>query len=423
MYRPAFYIVNTENDMKHYIYKIFLIFVFVYVSFYLHGQNPAVERQASITEYPEWLYQTRFKELNSKTPIKLEYNDQVKAYIDVYVKKRREHLSRIIGRSEYYFPLFEEYLSKYNLPLELKYLAIVESALNPRAKSSSGAMGLWQFLYQASRMFDLKVNSYIDERCDPLKSTIAACQYLDYLYRNLNDWQLALAAYNGGLGVVQKAIERSGGKTNFWELQPYLPAEVKAYVPAFIAVNYVMKYYRNYDIQPVPYFISFDDVDTVYVNKPLTITQVSKAAGVSEDVVKMLNPVFIKDFIPADDLPVRLFLPDTSMIKFIRNEPALEPAQQPSVACVPVGDTTNRYKVRHVIRKGEFFHKIAMEYKCRIDDIVYWNNLKTRDIFPGQMLTVWAPVPDGTFFVVKDLDIKEAEKHPALSYTLSGYSK
>ncbi len=409
--------------MKHYNYKILLTIVFVYVSYSLKGQSSVDGKQSSITEYPEWLYETRFKELDSKTPIKLDYNDQVKAYIDVYIVKRREHLSRIIGRSEYYFPLFEEYLSKYNLPLELKYLAIIESALNPRAKSPSGAMGLWQFLYQASRMFDMRVDSYIDERCDPLKSTIAACQYLDYLYRNLNDWQLALAAYNGGIGVVKKAIERSGGKTSFWELQPYLPAEVRAYVPAFIAVNYVMKYYKNYDIEPVPYFISFDDVDTVYVNKPLTIKQVSEAAGVTENVVKMLNPVFIKDFIPAGDLPVRLFLPDTSMIRFIRNEPSLEPAQHPSVAYVPVGDTTNRFKVQHVIKKGEFFHKIAMKYKCRIDDIVYWNDLKTRNIYPGQKLTIWAPVPDGTFFVTKDVDINDEKKYPNLNYTLSGYRK
>jgi len=409
--------------MKLYKYKIFITFVFVYVSFCLNGQPSAGKQNPFVVEYPEWLYETRFKELDSKTPIKLEYNDQVKAYIDVYVVKRREHLSRIIGRSQYYFPLFEEYLSKYNLPLELKYLAIVESALDPRAKSPSGAMGLWQFLYQASRMFDLKVDSYIDERCDPLKSTIAACEYLDYLYRNLNDWQLALAAYNGGIGVVKRAIERSGGKRNFWELQPYLPAEVKAYVPAFIAVNYVMKYYRNYDVEPVPYFISFEDVDTVYVNKPMTIKQVSEAAGLSEDKVKALNPVFIKNFVPARDLPVRLFLPSVNMIEFVKNEPALEPVCSPDAAYVPVGDTSNRYKVQHVIKKGEFFHKIAIRYKCRIEDIVFWNDLSSRNIFPGQKLTVWAPVPDGTFFVVKDQENKEKVKFTDINYTLSGNRK
>ena len=409
--------------MKHFNYKILITIVFVYVSFYVKGQCPTEKKSVSVTEYPEWLYETRFKELDSRTPIKLDYNDQVKAYIDVYVVKRREHLSRIIGRSQYYFPLFEEYLSKYNLPLELKYLAIIESALDPRARSSSGAMGLWQFLYQASRMFDLKVDSYIDERCDPLKSTIAACQYLDYLYRNLNDWQLALAAYNGGIGVVKKAIERSGGKKNFWELQPYLPAEVKAYVPAFIAVNYVMKYYRNYDIKPTPYFIGFDDVDTVYVNKPLTIKQVSEAAGLKEDLVRSLNPVFIKDFIPAGDLPVRLFLPSSNMIEFIRNEPSLEPAANPDMVYVPVGDTTNRYKIEHTIKKGEFFHKIAIKYKCRIEDIVYWNNLKSENIYPGQKLTIWAPVPDGTFFVVKDLEINDKARLTNVNYTLSGSRK
>lgn len=165
--------------------------------------------------YPEWLFKKRVECLDKKTPIKLDYNKRVQAYIDVYTIKRRDHLAEIIGRSELYFPLFEEYLVKYNLPMELKYLAIVESALDPRAKSSSGAMGLWQFLYHAGRMFDLKVNTYVDERCDPEKSTEAACKYLAYLYRNLNNWQLALAAYNGGLGVVQKAIERSGGKLLF----------------------------------------------------------------------------------------------------------------------------------------------------------------------------------------------------------------
>jgi len=388
--------------MKRYNYKVFLMFVFVYVSFFLKAQPPVSKQNKALTEYPEWLYETRFKELDSRTPIKLDYNDQVKAYINVYVVKRREHLSRIIGRAQYYFPLFEEYLSKYNLPLELKYLAIVESALDPRAKSSSGAMGLWQFLYSASRMFDLKVDSYIDERCDPLKSTIAACQYLDYLYRNLNDWQLALAAYNGGIGVVKRAIERSGGKRDFWELQPYLPAEVKAYVPAFIAVNYVMKYYRNHDIEPMPFFISFDDVDTIYVNKPMTLKQVSEASGVSEDIVKILNPVFIKDFVPAGELPVRLFLPSDKMIDFIRNEPALKPAEYPEMAAVPVGDTIGRYEVQYVVKKGEYFHKIAMAHKCRIEDIMYWNGLKSRSIYPGQKLTVWAPVTNGTFFVVKE---------------------
>ncbi len=403
--------------MNHYNHKIIAIVLFMIVSYSLHSQNSVPNTKDA--DYPEWLYQSRFKELDNKTPIKLEYNNQVQAYIDVYVKKRREHLSRIIGRSKYYFPIFEEYLSKYNLPLELKYLAIVESALDPRATSSSGAKGLWQFLYHAARMFDLKIDSYIDDRCDPVKSTIAACEYLEYLYRNLNDWQLALAAYNGGLGVVKKAIERSGGKTNFWELQPYLPAQVKSYVPAFIAVNYVMKYYKNHDITLEPFFIKFDEVDTVYINKPLTIKQVSDAAGVDSDIVKWLNPVFTKDFIPAAILPVRLFLPTSNISEFIENEPNLEPASYPNLTVVPVGDTKNREKTVCTVQKGEFFHKIAITYRCRISDIVYWNNLKSRNLYPGQKLTVWEPIQDNTFFIIEELDVGNRKKRVNFNYSLS----
>ncbi len=403
--------------MKHCSHKIIVVVVFVIVSHSLNSQNSVTNRKEA--DYPKWLYQSRFKELDDKTPIKLEYNDQVQAYINVYVKKRREHLSRIIGRSEYYFPLFEEYLSKYNLPIELKYLAIVESALDPRATSSSGAKGLWQFLYHAAHMFDLNIDSYIDDRCDPLKSTIAACEYLEYLYRNTNDWQLALAAYNGGLGVVKKAIERSGGKTNFWELQPYLPAQVKSYVPAFIAVNYVMNYYKNYDIKPEPFFIRFDEVDTVYINKPLTIKQVSEAAGVDKDVVKWLNPVFSKDFIPAAILPVRLFLPVSNISDFIENEPKLEPASYPELTVVPVGDIKNRRKTVCTVQKGEFFHKIAITYKCRISDIIYWNNLKSRNLYPGQRLTVWEPIPESTFFIIDELLVGKRKKMSSFNYSYS----
>ncbi|NPA35238.1 MAG: transglycosylase SLT domain-containing protein [Chlorobi bacterium] len=399
--------------------KLFFALELLFVSLLLSAQTPV---KSSAPEYPEWLYQSRFKELDAKTPVKLEYNKQVKAYIDVYVVKRREHLSRIIGRSEYYFPLFEEYLSKYNLPLELKYLAVIESALDPRAKSSSGAMGLWQFLYHASRMFDLKIDSYIDERCDPVKSTDAACRYLAYLYRNLNDWQLAIAAYNGGIGVVKKAIERSGGKTNFWELQPYLPAQVKAYVPAFIAVNYVMNYYKNYDIKPVPHFIQFDDVDTVFINKPLTIKQISEAAGVDEDIVKWLNPVFIKDFIPAADLPVRIFLPKSAVKEFISNEPSLSPTEKPVVNYVPVGDTTNRMKTLCVVKKGEFFHKLAIRYNCRVDDIVFWNGLKNKNIYPGQTLIVWKPVRNNGFFIVDEV-FGKSKKNINFNYTFNNKNR
>lgn len=359
-----------------------------------------ISKESSLPHYPDWMYQNRLEELNKKTSIQLDYNAQTQAFIEVYTVKRREHLSTIIGRSELYFPLFEEYLAKYELPLELKYLAIVESALDPRAKSKSGAMGLWQFLYHASRMFDLKVDTYVDERCDPVKSTEAACKYLRYLYHNLNDWQLALAAYNGGIGVVQKAIERSGGKTDFWELQPYLPAAVKSYVPAFIAVNYVMNNYQRHDVVAKEALISFNDVDTVFIHKSLNFEQVSAASGTAIEIIRWLNPSFSKDYIPASEDGTRLFLPKKDIVNFIRSEKELEPAKQPRVQHTPIGDIKGREQVVHRVSKGEFFHKIAINYQCRISDVMYWNNMKTRNIFAGQTLKVWQPQNKERFFFV-----------------------
>jgi len=358
--------------------------------------------------YPEWMYQKRLSDLDQRTPIQLDYNPQVQAYIDVYTVKRRDHLANIIGRSQLYFPLFEEYLARYNLPMELKYLAIVESALDPKAKSSSGAMGLWQFLYHASRMFDLRVDTYVDERCDPVKSTEAACRYLAYLYHNLNDWQLALAAYNGGLGVVQKAIERSGGKRNFWELQPYLPAPVRSYVPAFIAATYSMNNYQKHEIEPRGPRLKFDAVDTVFIHKSLTFQQIEKASGVCLDLVRWLNPSYVKDYIPVFDEPVRLFLPKENVTQFIQGEKVLKPALAPQVTVAPVGCTSQREQILYVVKKGEFFHKIAINHSCRISDIMHWNAMRSRHLSIGQSLVIWQPRAENHFFFVTS-EVKNPE--------------
>ncbi|WP_439183922.1 transglycosylase SLT domain-containing protein [Carboxylicivirga taeanensis] len=352
--------------------------------------------------YPDWMYEKRLSELDKNSMVKLDYNAKVQAFIDVYTVKRREHLANIIGRSEFYFPLFEEYLAKYELPLELKYLAIVESALEPTAKSKSGAMGLWQFLYHTSRMFDLEVDNYVDERCDPVKSTEAACRYLKYLYRNLNDWQLALAAYNGGIGVVQKAIERSGGKTNFWELQPYLPKEVQSYVPAFIAVNYVMNNYQRHDVSANPPMVKFDEVDTVYIHKSLTFDQIQTAAQVPMEVVEWLNPAYTKKYIPVDGEAVCIFLPKSGVLNFVRAEKSLIGAMAPGSITAPVGDKSGRQHTVHIVRKGEFFHKIAIDNHCRISDIIYWNNLPNRNLYIDQELIVWKPVERSAYFFVTE---------------------
>ncbi len=347
------------------------------------------EAQGNVNpQFPEYIYVSRMKTLDEQTPIKLEYNAQVRAYIDVYLERRRDHLSNIIARSQMYFPIFEEYLSKYNLPLELKYLAIIESALDPKARSKSGAMGLWQFLYHAGLMMDLNVTSYTDERCDPIKSTDAACRYLAYLYQNLQDWQLALAAYNGGLGTVQMAIERSGGKKTFWELAPYLTDEMKRYVPAFIAVNYVMNYYDLHNVMPPKATYTYDNVDTVYVSMNLSFDQISRASGVSRQDLQQLNPMYIKDFVPYTDAPMLLVMPKTNVPRFLKNEPKLKPDAAPDLTGYFGIKQLEPLQSTHVVVKGEYLHKIAMQYNTTAEKIMEWNSMKTKDIKVGQRLTI-----------------------------------
>lgn len=363
-------------------------------------QSIAAQSTSKNPQIPEYIYVSRMEKINNGTPIKLEYNAQVRAYIDVYLERRRDHLANIVSRSKLYFPIFEECLSKYNLPLELKYLAIIESALDPKAKSKSGAMGLWQFLYNSGLMLDLKVTSYEDERCDPYKSTDAACRYLSYLFQNLGDWQLALAAYNGGIGTVQKAIEKSGGKKTFWELSPYLTNEMKAYVPAFIAVNYVMNYYDLHNIVPPQPKFTYADVDTVYVNKSLGFEQLSRATGVAREDLQQLNPSYIKDFIPFDDTPMMLVLPKANVSRYLRNENRLRPDPAPDL----IGYFGNRQlepvESLHTVSAGEYLHKIAMQYNTTAEKIMEWNHLESKDIKIGQQLTIMQYREVSPFFFV-----------------------
>ena len=351
-------------------------------------------------QIPEYIYVSRMERLDKQSPIKLDYNAQVRAYIDVYMERRRDHLANIIGRSKLYFPIFEEYLSKYNLPQELKFLAIIESALDPKAQSKSGAMGLWQFLYHAGLMLDLQVSSYEDQRCDPIKSTDAACRYLSYLFQTLGDWQLALAAYNGGVGTVQKAIERSGGKRNFWEIAPYLTSEMQAYVPAFIAVNYVMNYYDLHNVVPAKPQWTFDDIDTVYVNMSLSFDQISRASGVSRTDLQQLNPQYIKDFIPYIDEPKILVIPKTNVSRYIKNEQHLKPDAMPDMAGYFGSRAKREVEVKHLVKSGEYLHKIAMRYHTTAEQIMEWNNLESKDIKIGQTLTIKTEEEVSPFFFI-----------------------
>ncbi len=339
---------------------------------------------------PQYLVTSRIEALNNHTPLSLVYNKHVQAYIDVYTQKRPEHLANIIGRSQLYFPLFEEYLDKYDLPLELKYLAVIESALEPRAKSSSGAYGLWQFLYHASRMFDLQVNTYTDERADPVLSTDAACRYLKYLYDNFKDWHLAIAAYNVGIGEVKEAIRKAGGVKDYWEIRHLLPVQAHGYVPAFIAVNYVMNHYSSYGIVPQPAPFVFDDLATVEVPGGISFQQIAHKTKVDTETLGLLNPSYKLNYIPQQALPVRIVVPQSALPLFIENSDNWSSESAPAAGALPpVGDKSGRIRGWHKVEPGEFFHKIAMAYECRIEDLMAWNNLKDKSVNAGQVLEVW----------------------------------
>jgi len=347
----------------------------------------------SVPVYPDMFYEFKLERLNRLTPVELFFNEDVKKYINIFLVERREEMARVIGLSELYFPLFEEYLDRAGLPLELKYLPIVESGLNPLAKSSSGAVGLWQFLLNAGKMFDLEINSYIDQRSDPYLSTKAACRYLNYLYNVFGDWQLVLAAYNGGPGVVRNAIERSGGKTTYLELRDYLPEQTRNYVPAFIAVNYVMNYYKLHNIHPVKADFTFRDIDTLMVRHSLSLVQVASGLNISYDEIRFLNPAYKTGYIPEMDKPAVLVLPKEKIPEFLSQQDKLASSKPEEYNYFTMldnaGSIANRIKITHTVQAGDFFHKIAMEYNCTMENIKAWNHLTDNNLFPGQKLDIW----------------------------------
>ncbi len=335
--------------------------------------------------YPEIIYQKRIENLDELTTIKLEYNEVVQKYINAYGLRNRPKMQKIIGLSAYYFPIFEEYLSLYGLPLELKYLAAVESSLDPNAISKSGAVGLWQFLKGTSDVMGLKVSTYIDERRDVRKSTDAACRYLKYLYETFNDWQLALVAYNGGQGTVKNAIERSGGKTNHWELLPFFTDQMKNYVGAFIAMEYLLQYHAEHNLFPNNNFIEYTKTDTLHVKGPLHLKNVALATGTDYETLKFLNPTYTQAYIPNDGEYHVLTMPFDKTNVFIshQNEIASIPAQvNDSIIATQELPTTIKKDnlIIHKVVSGDNLFRISMKYNCSINEIRKWNEMSEEHV-------------------------------------------
>ncbi len=342
--------------------------------------------------FPDLAYEYKIAEIDNMSPISYDYNEHVRRYIEIFTLERREQVSQMLGLAELYFPLFDELLDKYELPLELKYLAVVESALNPLAVSSSGAVGLWQFLINTARMFDLEVNSYIDERMDPLKSTEAACMYLKYLHRIFNDWHLVMAAYNAGPGVVRNAIARSGGETNFWKLYDHLPEAAQNYVPAFIAATYVIQNASDHEIEASLPIITYMQTDTVHLSEAASLTVISEEIEVEEELLQFLNPVYRRAHVPRIKDAV-LRLPVSKVPRFVEKEKNIYARTEDNPnfhnILASAGSTEGKIMVAHTVQSGDYLHKIAIKYGCTIDDINAWNPALSNELSVGQQVTIW----------------------------------
>lgn len=362
--------------------------------------NPYGYAYGEVPIFEDYVYKQRMEQLAAQTTLPLVYNPAVRAKIDNYVFRFRAFTSRMLGLSYVYFPMFEEVLDKYNMPLELKCLAVVESALNPLAVSRVGAKGLWQFMYATGKQYGLKSNSLVDDRFDPAKETEAACRFMLDLYNRYKDWFLVLAAYNSGPGTVNKAIARAGGVMDYWAICPYLPAETQNYVPTFIAINYVIHYAKEHNIYPIAPEMLISGTDTVKVHDVLTFAQLNETLGVSMRDLANYNPQYTKGIIPASDsISYILRLPSQYAVQFavrekeiyayktreqIDKEKVLEEAKKVVVAPPP---SKPKY---HTVKKGETLSSIAKKYKVTVANIKKWNNLKSNTIKINQRLRVSA---------------------------------
>jgi len=339
------------------------------------------------------LLKSRLTTLNNKTPFNLAFNPSLENVINSYLLYRKKYYPALMAKAKYYFPMFEQYLDQYDIPLEMKYLAIVESALRPKIKSRVGATGLWQFMYGTGVEFDLKVSSYVDERQDPVKATIAACKYLSQLFTVFGDWDLALAAYNSGPGNVRKAIKRSGGYTNYWNIRPYLPRETAGYVPAFYATMYIFEYANEHKIySELPKFFNFQ-TDTIHIKRTISFDQISEKIAIEEDVLSELNPSYKLDIIPfVKDRKYALRLPSNKVIEFLDKEK--------EIYALADADDAQREKplpkyfemdqrIRYSVVSGDFLGKIANKFGVRVSDLKRWNGLKTSRLKIGQRLSVY----------------------------------
>lgn len=348
------------------------------------------------TTLPDSVYKARLQAL--PCVIELPYNERIKAFILRYVKRSPKQVARMMRMSEYYFPIFEEALGRYNLPYELKYVPIIESALNPMARSHAGAAGLWQFMPATGKLFGLEINSLVDERMDPLKSTEAACRFLSSMFAVYHDWNLVIAAYNCGSGNVNKAIRRAGGKRDFWSIYPFLPRETRNYVPIFIAANYAMNYGQEHGICKAPAEKTMI-TDTICTTRRMHLQQVSENLGIEMDELRRLNPQYSRDILPGGST-YTLCLPSEKAGLYIDQEDSIIAYKADSlinnrraeIDMAKVTSVSGAYRVNGVtyytIKNGDSLSTIAKKFHCTVKQLKQWNGLKNDNIRAGKKLKI-----------------------------------
>jgi membrane-bound lytic murein transglycosylase D len=353
------------------------------------------------------LLKERLKTLDDKTDFDISYNPGLENVIKHYLKNRKKSIERLMGLSEYYFPLYESTLAKHNVPLEIKYLSIVESALNPKAVSRVGATGLWQFMYYTGKEYGLEIDTYIDERSDPIKSSEAACEYMKKMYKVFGDWDLCLASYNAGPGNVSKAIRRSGGKQNYWNIRPFLPKETQGYVPAFLATMYMFEFHKEHGLKPQKPVANLFATDTIMIKNKITFKQISDLLEISEEHIRFFNPIYKRDVIPfIKGKPLFLRLPVDKIAVFTSNEDKIyayanydfnkkEKYNYKEKEVVTASNNSNETifktieKVKyHKIKKGETLSEIASKYDVTLSEIKKWNGLRKNTAQRGVNLKI-----------------------------------
>lgn len=370
-------------------------------------------------QYADTVYEHRISRINSI--ISLPFNGIIRNHIHVYTIKQRDKFSAVLGLKDYYFPMIEDIFDSYGLPAELKYMAVIESALNVNAVSRMGATGLWQFMYSTGRMYGLTINSVVDERRDPVRSTHAAAKYIRDLYNIYKDWTLVIAAYNCGPGNVNKAIRRSGNKKDYWDIYYRLPRETRGYIPQYVAAAYAVNYYPEHNIRPLPLNIPLS-TDTIIVNKDIHLTQISEVMKIPMGELRALNPQYRTGLVPGSSKPFSLTLPMSHVSDFIDLNDTIRSYKpdvylnkttriaDPSRSTYVPADVAGKTKLIYTVKEGDNLGYISEWYRVGLSDLRYWNNLYRNTIMIGQKLAIFVDPSKSEYFAkVNSMSFQEKQ--------------